>query len=135
MKKMVEQWLQAAGIDIGSMKRIVDDPNLTPAVAFHAQQAIEKSFKAVIAQGHDEPPRTHDLLVLYGQVQKIVQIEIDNKILEAINETYIETRYPTSPTTTGLSIPSKRTVELFVQEAQRIAECCRVHILQNAERV
>jgi HEPN domain-containing protein len=36
---------------------------------FHAQQAIEKSLKAWIAQRRERYPLTHDLSVLLGQLQ------------------------------------------------------------------
>ena len=66
MQKLAEQWLHAASIDVGAMERLMDDPNLTPAVAFHAQQAIEKSFKAVLAQKYAKTPRTYDLACCMG---------------------------------------------------------------------
>ncbi len=133
MQKLAEQWLHAASIDVGAMERLMDVPNLTPAVAFHAQQAIEKSLKAVLAQKYAKTPKTHDLVMLYGNVRKIASVEIDIRLLGAINETYIETRYPTSPTTDELSIPSKKTAELFLQEARRIADRCRAFVLKQTD--
>ncbi len=40
------------------------DPPETETTAFHAQQAAEKYLKALLAYHGEEPPRTHDLVVL-----------------------------------------------------------------------
>ena len=48
MKKQAESWLSAAKDDLDVIKEIIGKDNLTNMIAFHAQQAIEKSFKAVV---------------------------------------------------------------------------------------
>jgi hypothetical protein len=47
MKEITQHWLNSAGDDLKIIVKIIDDSSLTHQVAFHAQQAIEKSFKAV----------------------------------------------------------------------------------------
>ena len=42
-----KEWLKSAYGDIRSIHYIVRDPFLTHMVAFHAQQAIEKSLKFI----------------------------------------------------------------------------------------
>ncbi len=51
--------------------RLLDDP-LTPAwiVGFHAQQAVEKAIKAVLASASVEFPRTHNLTMLVELLRK-----------------------------------------------------------------
>jgi HEPN domain-containing protein len=50
MKEIAEQWLKAAADDLRVVARIAEDEDLTHMVAFHAQQCIEKSLKAVIEE-------------------------------------------------------------------------------------
>jgi HEPN domain-containing protein len=50
MKPVTESWLRAAEDDLRVIERIVSDPRLTHRVAFHSQQCIEKSLKAVIEE-------------------------------------------------------------------------------------
>ena len=42
---VANEWLKAAKLDLETARYIVKVEYLTPVVAFHAQQAIEKSFK------------------------------------------------------------------------------------------
>jgi hypothetical protein len=44
MKKLTEEWLKAAEDDLRVIERIGQDEHLTHMVAFHAQQAVEKSL-------------------------------------------------------------------------------------------
>jgi HEPN domain-containing protein len=47
-KKNAIEWLKAANDDLDSISYIINVEHLTNIVAFHSQQAIEKSFKALI---------------------------------------------------------------------------------------
>ena len=42
------EWLKSAADDLLLIKEIIDNPFLTHLSAFHAQQSIEKSFKALL---------------------------------------------------------------------------------------
>ena len=50
MKKITKDWLLSAESDLLLIKQILGQESLTHQVAFHVQQAIEKSFKAVIEE-------------------------------------------------------------------------------------
>ena len=50
MKKTTIDWLKSAEKDLSTIDKIIEDDNLTPISAFHAQQAIEKSFKAIVEE-------------------------------------------------------------------------------------
>lgn len=57
----VRAWLARARLDLEAGRFEMGNPALYFDVAFHAQQAGEKSFKALLAW-HDVPfPKTHDL--------------------------------------------------------------------------
>ena len=50
MKKISEEWLKAAKDDLRVADKIITDETLTHMVAFHSQQCIEKSLKAVMEE-------------------------------------------------------------------------------------
>jgi hypothetical protein len=61
MKKITEDWLKSADADLSIIERILDQENLSHQVAFHAQQAVEKAFKAVIEEFETGFVKTHSL--------------------------------------------------------------------------
>lgn len=94
MKKIVEDWLISAEGDLLLIENIVTIENLTHLSAFHAQQAIEKSFKAIVEEFELGFIKTHSLETLYNQVRHIYssRIELDSLIL--LDQLYIDSRYP-----------------------------------------
>jgi HEPN domain-containing protein len=50
MRATTRDWLTFAQKDLVNCERILDDEFLTNIVAFHAQQALEKGFKAIIEE-------------------------------------------------------------------------------------
>lgn len=94
MKFLTREWLNAAELDIKSATQLLQDESLTSVVTFHCQQAIEKSFKAVLVENDREPQRIHDLLRLYKLVLEFIDPFDDISTLKIINEAYIDARYP-----------------------------------------
>ena len=47
MKATAQQWLDFAKTDLRSCENNLSDSYVTNVVAFHAQQAVEKAFKAL----------------------------------------------------------------------------------------
>jgi HEPN domain-containing protein len=43
--EMSKEWLKASKIDLDSIHYIIEVEHLTPVVAFHAQQSVEKALK------------------------------------------------------------------------------------------
>jgi HEPN domain-containing protein len=68
MKLSTEHWLKAANEDLMTIHSILQREELTNIVAYHAQQAIEKSFKAVFEELELPVIRTHNLETLYLKV-------------------------------------------------------------------
>jgi len=94
-KDMALAWLKASYSDLVVIEEIVHNDYLSHMVAFHSQQSIEKSFKALLEFHANRVPRKHDLLLLKDLVSE--HIEIDNEdMLEDLNELYIDSRYPNS---------------------------------------
>lgn len=76
------------------MQKIIEDEFLTNSVAFHAQQVVEKCFKAVYEEKELKVPRIHSLLRLYDAISEHLDFDIDENMLEKTDAVYTETRYP-----------------------------------------
>ncbi|MFN2466903.1 MAG: HEPN domain-containing protein [Gaiellaceae bacterium] len=62
--------LERAAGDEALVRKVLDDPRIPNAiVGFHAQQAVEKAVKAVLAARGIRFPRTHALGFLIGLVE------------------------------------------------------------------
>ncbi len=44
---LAKEWLRSSYVDLESIKYIIEVEHLTPVAAFHSQQSIEKSLKAL----------------------------------------------------------------------------------------
>lgn len=120
MTKLVKDWLEFAQLDLHTIEKIIDDPTLTSIVAFHAQQCIEKSYKAIILKFTGEIPRVHSLISLNGTVRNFLKVDVDIEIIKILNEIYIDSRYPSEIGMSGVNIPSVQTAKLFYKEANQI---------------
>jgi HEPN domain-containing protein len=90
---MATEWLKAAYSDILVIEKILNDPLLTHVASFHAQQAVEKSFKALLEFHKSQVPKKHDVVHLYRLVGEGIKLE-NEEILFRLNGLYIESRYP-----------------------------------------
>jgi HEPN domain-containing protein len=91
-KEAAKEWIKSALDDLITIKEIIDNPFITNIVAFHAQQCIEKSLKAIIEYEGKEVPKVHNLQYLFSLVK--FPIEINMEIVKKLDELYIESRYP-----------------------------------------
>jgi len=94
MKQKTKEWLNFAKTDIVSCEKIIDEEFLTNVVAFHSQQAIEKSFKAIIEEFELKFVKAHNLLVLFDIVKSKINFKMNIEMLTEINELYMDSRYP-----------------------------------------
>jgi HEPN domain-containing protein len=113
MKEITNEWLLAAKDDLKAAKTLLSDTSLTNLVAFHAQQCIEKSFKALAEENSLPIPKTHDLIRLH-QLIKGLMADIDMEILYNVNELYIDARYPGEMGLMPNGKPSFTEAEVFV---------------------
>ena len=51
-------------------------------------------MKALVEHKGLNPPKSHDLIMLYGQVEGMVKLDEDD--LAKLNQIYIDSRYPAS---------------------------------------
>ncbi len=94
MKKISKEWLKASKDDLLLINEIINLDHLTHLVAFHSQQAIEKSLKAVLEEKADRVPKIHSLEKLMHEVKKFINIEVDKDIILELDKLYIDSRYP-----------------------------------------
>jgi len=93
MRVFTKEWLKASNDDLLTISKLIDDYHLTHIVAFHAQQSIEKSFKALLEELELEIPKIHKLKKLYKQYFA-EDFFCDEDLLSILDNLYIESRYP-----------------------------------------
>jgi HEPN domain-containing protein len=128
MKKQTEYWLDTAGDDLILIEEIIDNEHLTNMVAFHSQQAIEKSIKAVLEEKENHVPRIHNIITLKGKIENYVELAVDQEIFDQINELYIDSRYPTDMGLLPDGKPSKKNAEKFFSMATKIYKNIRDYL-------
>ncbi len=94
-QKIAVEWLKASYSDIVVLDKIFLDDFITHITAFHSQQSVEKSFKAILEYHERKVPKKHDLLMLKDLVQSYISVDSE-EILDDLNDLYIESRYPGS---------------------------------------
>ncbi len=90
---LAKEWLKSSHIDLESVKYIIEVEYLTSIVAFHSQQSIEKSLKALLSYNQLDVPKIHSLTKLF----KICEDDIENEnfdLISILDSLYIESRYP-----------------------------------------
>jgi HEPN domain-containing protein len=89
--------LQGADDDIVLVRRIADEADIADAiVGFHAQQAVEKSIKAVLAAHEIEYGKTHDLNYLAGALETHgIDAPASVRDVDELNPWAVEFRYET----------------------------------------
>jgi HEPN domain-containing protein len=88
-------WLQRADEDYRAIEvlRAASDPPWN-AISFHAQQLAEKLFKAVLVSRNVNPPKTHNLQLLYSDVVALgVQLSDLSQECQSLYAPYATARY------------------------------------------
>ena len=92
------EWLRKARADIEA-SGITLERGLADIAASHAQQAAEKSLKALLAAVNKRPPKTHDIDYLADRLEEAgVKIPMRDEI-SLLTIYAVETRYPGPPIT------------------------------------
>ncbi|MGH8576920.1 MAG: HEPN domain-containing protein [Gammaproteobacteria bacterium] len=74
-------WLLKAHSDLAAARRILAGDGPYDTACFHAQQAMEKTFKALLAHLGQPIPRTHDLeelAVLCRQLRSLPELPLED---------------------------------------------------------
>ena len=92
----LKQWLTKAEHDRIIIQQGMDRPErdwVTDVLCFHAQQAIEKAFKAYLICLDQDPPRTHSLELLLEAIRS-VSPEYPQYDLGDLTSFAVQSRYP-----------------------------------------
>ena len=87
------QWLERAREDLSAARQLVGLPAIS---AFHSQQAVEKSIKAVLVLHQADFPKSQDIRLLLSLLAD-TSTEPDEQVsagLESLTQFAVETRYP-----------------------------------------
>jgi HEPN domain-containing protein len=94
MKLITKEWLNKAKEDLDVVGEIIYRKHLSNMVAFHSQQAVEKTLKAIVEEYEIGFEKTHNLERLIAIVRKQINIDVDLDMIKRLDEVYISTRYP-----------------------------------------
>jgi HEPN domain-containing protein len=89
------EWLEKAGRDLKSAKVLKQNNCGNDVVAFHCQQAIEKSLKGYLLKQTGQVAEGHSLIYLCKESSNFLA-EFKKRLKDCafVNQYYIETRYP-----------------------------------------
>ena len=122
MKELTKDWLNFAEDDLISIKMLLGNPILTNIVAFHSQQSIEKSIKAIIEEFGIAFIKTHNLQTLLVKIEKVISLSFNELIISELDRLYIDSRYPGDLGLMPNGKPTLPEAEIYFQEALKIKE-------------
>jgi len=96
MRKTTQAWLDAARDDLSVIEAILSRPDLTHMVAFHSQQCVEKTMKALIEESERSVRKTHNITQLIGTVAEEYRTfsDFDTTVPTLLDQLYTDSRYP-----------------------------------------
>ena len=116
------EWVARAKQDLAVVDKLLDDEALTNISAFHAQQCIEKCYKALIEFSGNSVPKTHDLLRLSAIVSMFEEILADETVLIELSTIYLDARYPASTGFLPSGKPDLQDVKRYRETASAILD-------------
>ena len=93
-RSMAKEWIKASSIDLKVIQEIINNESLTSMTAFHAQQSIEKSLKAILEYNNQDVPKIHHIKKLFKLVEKYIQITVEIDLILKMDSLYTDSRYP-----------------------------------------
>lgn len=123
MKAVTNEWLDHAWRDLEAATRLVTTEYLTGIAVFHAQQAVEKSLKAIIEEFEIGHIKTHDLQRLHAMTKS--WLDLDQTSLDILNTVYIDARYPAELGLLPDGLPSTPEANELLRFAEETYTCVR----------
>ena len=134
MNEITKQWLMYINDDLITAKELLDNDLLTGIVSFHCQQAIEKSFKAVLQERGHRIPKIHSLIKLYSLVEPFIQLDISLDMLKLLDSIYISSRYPSEFGLLPEGKPSMEDAKEFYEFTLNIYEQVKNMLERNSNK-
>lgn len=132
MKKLTKDWLNSAEDDLISIKTLLENPILTNIVAFHSQQAIEKSIKAIVEEFGIALIKTHNLQTLLIKIEEIIPLSVNEVIISELDRLYIDSRYAGDLGLMPNGKPTLSEAEIYFQEALKIKEQVESFLIKSS---
>jgi len=135
MKTLTRNWLMAASLDLRTIEHLLFDESLTTIIAFHAQQAVEKSLKAVLEEFTNDVPRLHTLIALHKKVSASLQNmpPLNDEILRKLDLLYTDSRYPGNFGFLPDGPPTSAEAEEFATFARTIYDFIKVRLESSSQ--
>jgi len=127
---MAKEWLLSASADLETINEIINNENLTHVMAFHSQQCVEKSLKAVLEFYELPTPKTHSILKLSKLASKYYDVN-NNEMSDELDKLYIDTRYPGDFGLLPDGKPSIKRAKIFYNFAKIIFEEITIIVTQR----
>ena len=118
MLKMSIEWLKAANDDLILLKDISNNKHITNLIAFHSQQAVEKTLKAYIEFQDKKVPKIHKIQSLVDMVD--IDLEVYDELIQLLDQLYIDSRYPGDMGLLPYGKPTLEDANVFYDFAQEI---------------
>ncbi len=118
-----EDWLRHAQSDLSLTQKLQPSEEiLTETLCFHAQQAAEKAFKAVLVFCGIEPPKTHSIGLLVDLLPDAVEKPPLLREAAALTDYAVSVRYPgeSEPVTGEELAEAMRLADSILSWARRI---------------
>ena len=128
MRDITKQWLESASLDLENTQLIIENDRLTGHVAFHSQQAIEKSLKALIEEVGGKVPRIHSLSKLLDLSTAFIDIQVEDDIIISLDSLYLESRYPGEFGLLPEGKPTVKQARIFHVFAQEVFEIVKRYL-------
>jgi len=128
MDDLIAEWIKYSDTDLKAAKHLYD--NMCPApldiICYHCQQSAEKALKAFWIYSSMKPPKTHDLILLRSECEKIDESfnEIADNCVN-LNDYSSQPRYPTE-----IEITNEDTL-LALQDSEKISEFVKEKITKE----
>ena len=90
----LENWLRRARSDLGLARITLPRDVVYNDLCFHAQQAVEKSIKAVLIAYGIEFPRVHDIAYLAGLLPSGIALPTEIQDAASLTSYAVAMRYP-----------------------------------------
>ncbi len=100
-------------------------------MAFHCQQAIEKSLKAIIEEFCSVTVKTHNLQTLIYKTEEIIILIYNEALIAEIDRLYIDARYLGEMGLMPWGKPSMEETNLYYQQAKDIKKQVEEHLKRN----
>ncbi len=92
--KVVRAWVEVADGDLASARLLRAGTGVTRAVAFHAQQAVEKYLKALLVLNGTKFGKTHDIADLLAWLPEPQRPSINSEAATRLTRAAVADRYP-----------------------------------------